>query len=350
MGTQYSHLTMTERQQIAALAAQAHSARSIGRQLNLHHSTISRELSRGTTGATSTGYDPLAAQRVRAQRRGAAGLARRKLGPDTDSPRWRTVRGLLAANWSPQQIAGRLRRMSDALPDSSVHRALCVSHETIYCAIYALPRGTLRTELVALLRKSHKSRMPRARGDKRSNALNDMTPIALRPPEVAARTVPGHWEGDLIKGAMNRSAVGTLVERTSRYVMLVDLPGSDAQSVLDGFTRRLKSVPQSLRETLTYDQGREMALHKTLARNLKIDVFFCDAHSPWQRGTNENANGLIREYLPKGMDLSTVSRQQLTAIEQALNHRPRKILDFQTPHEVFSQLKLDDVRGVALQA
>jgi len=176
-----------------------------------------------------------------------------------------------------------------------------------------------------------------------------MTPLSLRPPEVAARTVPGHWEGDLIKGAMNRSAVGTLVERTSRLVMLVDLPGCDAQSVLEGFTRRLKAVPESLRQTLTYDQGREMALHQTLAKNLQIDVFFCDPHSPWQRGSNENANGLIREFLPKGMDLSQVSRQQLTAIEHNLNHRPRKILDFQTPYEVFSQLKPTDIAGVALQ-
>jgi len=349
MGTQYSQLTMTERQQIATLTAHGHTARAIAKRLDVHHSTVSRELLRGKPSVTLPVYDPLLAQDVRARRRGAAGHSRRKLGRDTNSPRWRTVRDLLATNWSPQQIAGRLRRMADAHPESAAHRALCVSHETIYCAIYALPRGTLRTELISQLRKSHKSRMPRSRGDKRSNALKDMTPIALRPPEVAARIVPGHWEGDLIKGAMNRSAVGTLVERTSRYVMLVDLPGSDSQSVLEGFTRRLKSVPESLRATLTYDQGREMALHQTLAQRLKIDVFFCDAHSPWQRGSNENANGLIREYLPKGMDLSHVSRQELTAIEHSLNHRPRKVLDFQTPHEVFSQLKLDDVAGVALQ-
>lgn len=349
MGTHYSHLNMTTRQHIATLNSQGLSARSIGRRLEIHHSTVSRELRRGGCAAAPGGYDPVAAQRLGQSRRERAAASRRKLGADLESPRWRTVRSLLKTNWSPQQIAGRLRRMVEAHPDKPEHRALCVSHETIYCAIYALPRGTLRSELVALLRKSHKTRMPRARGDKRSNAIKDMTPIALRPPEVAARTVPGHWEGDLIKGAMNRSAVGTLVERKSRYLMLVDLPGSDAQSVLEGFTRRMKSLPESMRSTLTYDQGREMAQHKALAQRLKIEVFFCDAHSPWQRGSNENANGLIREYLPKGMDLSTVSRQQLTAIEHALNHRPRKILDFQTPHEVFSQLKLNDVAGVALQ-
>ena len=227
--------------------------------------------------------------------------------------------------------------------------ALSVSHETIYCAIYAMPRSTLRTELVSLLRKSHKTRLPRARGTARKGGLPNMTNISLRPPEVAARIVPGHWEGDLIKGAMNRSSVGTLVERISRYVMLVKLDGNTAEDILEGFKRRLKSVPESLRKTLTYDQGSEMALHQTLSAQLKMDIYFCDAHSPWQRGSNENANGLVREYLPKGMDLSKVSHQQLTAIEHSLNHRPRKILNFHSPREVFSALTADFIRGVALQ-
>jgi transposase, IS30 family len=183
-----------------------------------------------------------------------------------------------------------------------------------------------------------------------SAGLQGMTSIDLRPPEVAARIVPGHWEGDLIKGARNASAVGTIVERTSRYVMLVKLDGANANTVLDGFSRRLRSVPSSLRKTLTYDQGTEMALHDTLAKRLRMDIFFCDPHSPWQRGSNENANGLIREYLPKGADLSAVSYQQLTSIEYALNNRPRKILGFKTPHEVFSELKLNNIAGVALQA
>jgi IS30 family transposase len=233
---------------------------------------------------------------------------------------------------------------------SSLTPALTVSHETIYCAIYAMPRGTLRTELISLLRKSHKARLPRARGSQRKGGLPNMKNIALRPPEVAARIVPGHWEGDLIKGAMNRSSVGTLVERTSRFVMLVKLDGGCASDILEGFERRLKSIPESLRKTMTYDQGSEMALHETLSKQLHMDIFFCDPHSPWQRGSNENANGLIREYLPKGMDLSTVSHQQLTAIEHALNNRPRKILGFQSPHEVFSQLRQSHTAGVALQA
>jgi IS30 family transposase len=270
---------------------------------------------------------------------------RRKLGSDVRSPLWRVVRRDLRAGWSPQQIAGRLRLMH-AKPQSL--RSLTVSHETIYCAIYAMPRGSLRTELVKLLRKSHRGRLPRARGQARAGALQDITPIVLRPPEVAARIVPGHWEGDLIKGASNRSAVGTLVERTSRLVLLVKLDGLSAMDILNAFTRRLKSIPPSLRKTLTYDQGSEMSLHRTMAKRLRIDIFFCDPHSPWQRGSNENANGMIREYLPKGMDLSTVSQQQLSSIEYALNHRPRRILGYRTPHEVFSELKMSDIAGVAL--
>ena len=229
-------------------------------------------------------------------------------------------------------------------------KLVCVSHETIYCAIYAMPRGTLRTELVGLLRKSHKTRLPRTRGTARKGCVPNMKLIDLRPPEVAARIVPGHWEGDLIKGAMNRSSVGTLVERLSRYVMLVKLDGNTAEDVLKGFTRRLKSVPESLRKTMTYDQGSEMALHEKLSANLHMDIFFCDPHSPWQRGSNENANGLVREYLPKGMDLSNVTHQELTAIEHSLNNRPRKILNFHSPQEVFSMLTSDLIRGVALQA
>jgi hypothetical protein len=267
-------------------------------------------------------------------------LSRRKLGTDASSTYWPAVLPLLRQGWSPQQIAGRLRSMPDALS---------ISHETIYAAIYAMPRGALRTELVHSLRKSHAGRLPRARGSSRFTGVQNMTPIGLRPAEVDSRLVPGHWEADLIKGARNGSAVGTLIERTSRCIMLAKLDGCDAQSALEGFTKRLRTVPPSLRKTLTYDQGTEMALHETLAKRLSISIFFCDPHSPWQRASNENANGLIREYLPKGTDLSTVTQADLKAIEARLNGRPRKVLNFQTPNEVFSSLKLNEFIGVALQ-
>jgi len=348
MGTQYKHLDEADRWLIDSMLGDGHSQRSVARTLGVSPSTISREVKRAATRGWPR-YFAVFGQRVRVARRKRAGLMRRKLGTDLRSPCWRNVLAGLRMGWSPEQIAGRLKSMDYAANDDFFDDAR-VSHETIYCAIYAMPRGTLRTELVKLLRKSRSGRLPRARGQRRFTGVQNMTSIDLRPPEVAARIVPGHWEGDLIKGAANASAVGTLVERTSRYVMLVKLDGSGANAVLDGFTRRLRSVPTSLRKTLTYDQGTEMALHNTLAKRLRMDIFFCDPHSPWQRGSNENANGLIREYLPKGADLSLVTQQQLTSIEFALNNRPRKILGFRTPHEVLSDLKLNHIAGVALQA
>lgn len=345
MGTHYSHLSEADRLSIEHLLKLGHSRRSIASALGFSPSTISREILRGS--GQPFGYEARVGQFVARRRRRLAARHRRKLGTNLRSLRWRAVLAGLRRGWSPQQIAGRLRFM---LPEHDEPSPLSVSHETIYCAIYAMPRGTLRTELVKLLRKSHSGRLPRARGSSRFTGIQGMTPIQLRPPEVAARTVPGHWEGDLIKGAGNRSSVGTLVERTSRYLMLVQLDSSSSANVLDGFTRRLKSIPLSLRKTLTYDQGTEMALHDTLAKRLHIDIFFCDPHSPWQRGSNENANGLIREYLPKGLDLSSFTQTQLSLVEHALNHRPRKILGFRTPHEVFTELKIGDIAGVALQA
>jgi IS30 family transposase len=327
---------------------------AIAERLGLSRSTINREINRSKPSPTAlaSNYQAGVAHVRSQERRCRGGQARRKLGPDVQTPLWRTVLDGLRCHWSPQQIAGKLPRMTQAAQEAGtapVAPPLSVSHETIYCAIYAMPRNTLRKELIGLLRKSHKTRLPRTRGSDRKGGLPNMTHISLRPPEVAARIVPGHWEGDLIKGAMNRSSVGTLVERISRYTMLVKLDGNTAQDVLKGFTRRLKSIPESLRQTMTYDQGSEMALHETLSKNLKMDIYFCDPHSPWQRGSNENANGLVREFLPKGMDLSRVSHQKLTAIEHSLNHRPRKILNFHSPHEVFSQLTSDFIKGVALQ-
>jgi transposase, IS30 family len=350
----YSHVTSADRMSIQALLAVNFSSRAIARELNFHHSTVCREVNRAKArvGDPATEYRAGVAQERSVARRAVGSRARRKLGDDVTTPLWRTVLSDLRCGWSPQQIAGKLPRMKSptAAPDQDLPgQHLSVSHETIYGAIYAMPRGTLRTELVGWLRKSHKTRLPRARGTVRKGRLPNMKSIDLRPPEVAARIVPGHWEGDLIKGAMNRSSVGTLVERLSRYVMLVKLDGNTAEDVLKGFTRRLKSIPESLRKTMTYDQGSEMALHEQLSANLHMDIFFCDPHSPWQRGSNENANGLVREYLPKGMDLSKVTHQQLTAIEHALNNRPRKILNFHSPQEVFSMLTLDLIRGVALQ-
>jgi IS30 family transposase len=210
-----------------------------------------------------------------------------------------------------------------------------LSAETIYAALYILPRGALRSELLAALRQARKARQPRARGTDRRGQLLHMTLIAERPVEMATRIVPGHWEGDLIKGARNGSAVGTLVERTTHLVILAKMDGTDATSARQGFTKKLRHVPALLRKTLTYDRGKEMAEHARLA----IQIFFADPYSPWQRGTNENTNGLLRQYLPKGTDLSGYSQRELNAIAHRLNTRPRKCLDCATPLEVYVQLR-----------
>jgi len=214
-----------------------------------------------------------------------------------------------------------------------------LSTETIYVAWYVLPRGTLRTELLAALRQARNARRPRSRGTDRRGPLLHMTLIADRPAEVASRTVPGHWEGDLIKGARHGSAVGTLVERTTRLVILARMDGTDATSAREGFTKKLQHVPAPLRKTLTYDRDKEMAEHERLAQRLAIQVFVADPHSPWQRGTHENTHGLLRQYLLKGTDLSGYTQRELNAIAHRLNTRPRKCLDFATPLEVCTQLR-----------
>jgi transposase, IS30 family len=349
MQTRYSHLSTKDRHVIEVFLRLGASAASVASFLGRHRSTVCREIARARAFKGSSVYVAHFGQLHAQRARRLAGLARRKLGADLNSPAWLHVRQGLAAGLSPQIIAGRLARSCRPTGSHLLHPAF-VSHETIYCAIYAMPRGTLRSELISQLARSRSGRRPRRKATSRSTRVPEMTPISLRPPEVAARIVPGHWEGDLIKGAGGKSAIGTLVERTSRYIMLVRLDGLSAHHILDGFTRRLRSIPPELRRTLTYDQGSEMALHKTLAQRLRMDIFFCDAYKPWQRGSNENANGLIRRYLPKGIDLSPFTDQDLSKLEFILNNRLRQILDYATPNEVFSQLKLDAIAGVALQA
>ena len=348
MGTLYSHLSDSDRLYIEVLHRHGASCAGIARYLGRHRSTIGREFSRAKSFGVHS-YVAHFGQRYYFASRRRAGLVRRKLGPDLDSPAWQHVRAGLALHRSPQEIAGRLRE-SCFVPGSHLQLPDYVSHQTIYCAIYAMPRGTLKSELVRQLTRSREGRRPRRRATARPTHIPDMTPLCLRPPEVAARIVPGHWEADLIKGAGGLSAIGTIVERISRYVMLVRLDGLSAKNILDGFARRLRRVPPSLRKTMTYDQGSEMALHKDLSKKLRMDIFFCDAHSPWQRGSNENANGIIREFLPKGIDLSPFTDKNLADLEFVLNNTPRAILGFKTPHEIFSRLKIEAIAGVALQA
>ena len=215
-----------------------------------------------------------------------------------------------------------------------------VSHETIYNGIYAQPRGELKRELIACLRMARAKRWPRSRGEDRRGQISDLLSIHVRPPEVADRQFPGHWEGDLIKGAGNRSAVGTLVERTTRLLMLVKLPHpnpASAAHVLQAFTDKLSGIAQPMRQTLTYDRGKEMARHQELTTKTGMGVYFCDPHSPWHREANENTNSLVRQYLPKGTDLSGYTQEQLDAIADEMNGRHRKTLDWALPLEVYGQ-------------
>lgn len=323
----YRHLSADERETVSLGLARGHSIRAMAQILGRAPSTLSREIARNTTRGCP--YRACTAQSHAATRAHYPRRPRKLLDPWL----WQHVRAQLTAGCSPEQIAGRLRR---AYPDDMRKH---LSTETIYAGLYVLPRGALRSELVAALRQARKARRPRVRGADRRGQIPHMTPITERPAEVATRTVPGHWEGDLLKGARNRSAVGTLVERTTRMVIVARMDGTDATSARRGFTTKLRHVPASLRKTLTYDRGKEMAEHEQLAHRLSIQVFFADPHSPWQRGTNENTNGLLRQYLPKGTDLSTYTQRELNAIAHRLNTRPRKCLGFATPLEVYAQLR-----------
>jgi IS30 family transposase len=317
--------------------------RAIARMLDRDPGTISRELGRNLS-PFSGGYNPCGAYFGAIRRRSEARRGRRKL--ELDTPLFAHVAAHLRQGWSPSQIAGRLRRMD---PEDQRQR---VCHETIYVALYALPRGELRRDLLACLRQGHQKRRPRGRGADRRGFVPDELRIAERPEDVAERLIPGHWEGDFVKGAHNRSAVGTLVERTSRLVRIARMEGLDAAAAQKGFERIFTDIPEGLRKTLTYDRGSEMARHAKLTRNTGVKIYFADPRSPWQRASNENMNGLIREYLPKGTDLSSFSQDDLDAIAYRLNSRPRKILDFQTPYEVYHQLvetNANTAANVALQ-
>lgn len=338
MGLQYSHLSDSERSKIEALVFQGYKDAEIGRALHRHRSTIGRERQRGLWAAFGL-YLAEFGRRHYDQARRCAGKARRKLGSDLSSPCWQHVIQGLRCDFSPQIIAGRLRAFDPLRGCGSVH-PVYVSHETMYRAIYDLPRSELKTELISHLWQSRSARRRHQRGRRRFTGLQDITPISMRPAHVLNRLEPGHWEGDLVKGARGQSAIGTLVERTSRRVLLVHLPDSSSASVLKAFKHRLAQIPGALRQSLTYDRGTEMAKHKDLSRALHMPVYFCDPYSPWQRPTNENTNGLVRRYLPKGTDLSQLTQADLMRIEQLLNDRPRRVLGYKTSNEVFDELLL----------
>ena len=328
MGTRYTHLQCEERMTLASLRQQGFSLRAIAKSLGRSPSSLSRELTRNSTAA---GYASAPAQAACQQRRIDA-RPLRKL--HADGALWRVVCDLLVWRWSPQQIARTLRRMHPL--DPTWH----VSHETIYSTIYAYPKGELRRQLIALLRQGKSSRKRRSAGQDRRGQIPEMVSIHVRPPEADDRLMPGHWEGDLIKGAGNQSAVGVLVERSTRLVLLCKMPDASAESALAAFTAKLNLIAAPLRQTLTYDQGKEMARHRELARSTSMRVYFCDPHSPWQRGTCENTNGLLRQFLPKGTDLSVHDQDALDSIADLMNNRPRQTLGWDSPYQAFQKFML----------
>lgn len=315
-------MTVTERETIADLRRSGQSLRAIGRALDRPASTIKREID---TYSIDGGYRP-----HRAHRAWAASRPRPKESKLGQDGRLRDyVAAKLQERWSPEQICQAL--VNDFPNDESMR----VSTETIYQAIYVQARGGLRREVAVALRTGRTRRKPHRRPDQRtSRFVDEMVMISERPAEVEDRAVPGHWEGDLIVGTGNASAIATLVERSTRYVMLGHLPGGHtAEEVRDVLVPLMNTLPAHLRGSLTWDQGCEMAAHKQFSMATGMPVYFCDPHSPWQRGSNENTNGLLRQYFPKGTDLSAHSATDLEHVAQQLNSRPRKTLDWDTPAE-----------------
>jgi len=323
---QHQELSLDERIEIQVRRGQGATLAAIGRVLDRAASTISRELRR--LRGDAAGYRADAASRHARALRHKPRVIRKLAGMG----RWRVLDAQLRQGWSPRQVALRLRR--DNPTDAKAH----VSHETIYKAIYLVPRGELRRELIGCLRQGRSARKPRTRGEDRRGKIPDMQSIHVRPPEVADRLIPGHWEGDLIKGAGNRSSVGTLVERMTGFVVLAKMTSARAADALEGFAQALETVPKALRKTLTYDQGREMTYHAALTQRTGVAVYFADPHSPWQRGSNENINGLLRQYLPKGTNLAVYSQDELNAIALSLNTRPRERFAGQTPLERYTEI------------
>jgi len=318
-------LSLREREEISRGLMIGESIRSIAERLGRAPSTVSRELKRngGQEGYRATMADNAAWDR-------ALRPKRCKLAENRGLAR--LVAGKLRLFWSPEQIAGWLKHTHPR--DESHH----VSHETIYRSLFIQARGALKKELLAHLRRTRGMRRSRHYTQKTAihGQIVDAVSISERPASVEDRAVPGHWEGDLVFGSSN-SQIATLVERQTRYVMLVKVGKKDTETVVDALIKNARKLPQELYKSLTWDRGKEMAAHKRFTMATDIQVFFCDPQSPWQRGSNENTNGLLRQYMPKGIDISGYSQLQLNAIARQLNERPRKTLGFKTPAEMFSE-------------
>jgi transposase, IS30 family len=333
MAKSYKHLDIQERAVIETQLGFGMKPGVIAAGLMRSRSTITREIGRNGwkpwsmhrgRATIAGGYRAVQSSR-RAQRLAVEPRVPRRLVPGTDL--WNIVVDHLRQGLSPAQIAGTLARIPDPVR---------LSYETIYTSLYTMPRGHLRSSLLGLMRRRHRARRPQGRKDGRAKpSIPEMILIDQRPVEIEMRLIPGHWEGDLIIGKGNLSQVGTLVERTTLFVALVKLTSSNAETTAEAFTQILNRFDSQLRRSMTFDQGSEMRHHKKLTANTGVDVYFAHPHAPWERGISENTNGLLRQYLPKGTDLSLFSQDQLDDIAWRLNTRPRKSLGWKAPAELF---------------
>ena len=325
----YIRLTIKEREEISRYLAAGFSFRAIARELNRSVSTISREVGRYKQKARYK-YRAIASHKKAFQKASSRNFGNYKLFKN--EALFEVVVSKLKLYWSPDQIAKFLKQNYQ---DPKMH----ISPESIYTYIFILPRGALREELTQYMRHGHKRRRKQGVYTGGSWQVEDMISIEERPAEVATRTVPGHWEGDLIiGGAKEQTALGTLVERTTRALILVPLKNKSAVEVRKAFAKELKKIPQELRLSLTYDQGREMSQHKLFTEETQMQVYFAHPRSPWERGTNENTNGLLRQFFPKSTNFNNISRKEIKKVQDLMNGRPRKTLDYKTPYEAFQEL------------
>lgn len=324
----YKHLDIFERETLSQLLLRGGSLTDIAKVMGRDKSTISREISNGKLGRA--GYRALTAQAFVEQRKHVARRPKKIL----NNPLLEIeIHKYLRRKWSPEQIANRLKKEYPNEPN------MHISHEAIYTYLYVLPKGELRKELLSYLRTDRRKRQKRGQSHSKRGQIPNMITIDERPKEVEKRTIPGHWEGDLIIGADKSSALGTLVERTTRTTLLVPLKERDAKYVRRAFQREVKKLPSQMKLSLTYDRGKEMAEHELFTKNTKIQVYFAHPNAPWERGTNENTNGLLRQYFPKGKtDFSKLKRKEIKLVQDSLNGRPRKTLNWYTPFEVFDSL------------
>lgn len=323
----YKHLTESEREILSYGLLQRRSLSDIAQTMGRNKSTLSREVSQSH--ATCLNYYPYYAQTLSKERKS---VPKRPRKIENNERLKEYIHDHLKMRWSPEQIANRLKL------EYSTQKDMRISHETIYTYLYLLPRGELKKELMSQLRQDRGRRRNRGNKHQKRGQIPNMISISERPKETEARTIPGHWEGDLIVGKGRQSALGTLVERTTRTTILVPLKEKDATAVRRAFARETKKLPKHMKLSLTYDRGKEMAEHELFTKDTKIQVYFADPYSPWQRGTNENTNGLIRQYFPKGTDFAKIPRKEMKAVQDRLNERPRKALGYKTPLEVFNDL------------